>query len=64
MKKQIVEIKLLEGLEQRTALADALYPMVSKIQPVKAALILSMILELDVVTLLGYLEDPPSIRVW
>jgi hypothetical protein len=61
-KNLIEEIKLLDGAEQRSALGDALYPLVSNLQPTKAALILSMIMELDTGSLMGYLHDPPSIR--
>jgi len=61
-KNTIAEINSLEGADQKSALGIALYPIVSRLQPDKAGLILSILMESDVSTLLGYISDPPSIR--
>ncbi len=58
----VAEIRTLEGTEQKNALGLALYPIVYRLQADKAGTIMSMIMELDVSTLLGYVIDPPSIR--
>ena len=61
-KNTISEIRALKGTEQKTALGLALYPIVSRYQPDKAGIILTMMMEMDVSTLLGFVIDPPSVR--
>ncbi len=52
----------MNGAEQSSAIGVALYPIISRLEPIKAGIIASMLLELDTDTLLGYLGDPPSIK--
>ncbi len=52
----------MKGAEQSNAIGTALYPIISRYEPIKAGIIASMLLELGPEILLGYLGDPSSIK--
>jgi hypothetical protein len=62
MQKEIEKLKQLKGQDQVSAVGIALYPLVSKLYPIDAGRITSMMLEYNIQEVIGFLENPAELR--
>jgi hypothetical protein len=62
LQREIDELKQLTGQDQVSAVGIALYPLVSKLHPIEAGRITSMMLEYNIEEVIGFLENPAELR--